>query len=386
MNIKVLFKKYLNNESDDKELEQLLAYFQLEEKEDLLKQLILEDLQQESDLSLDAKIDERLLIIHQKIKQEKFKNTFKKVRLTWFQMAAAAMLILVGSVIFYLNEKNDTEDLAVKITQNKIVPGKNQAVLTLADGSKISLSEAVEGEIALEAGVRIVKTADGQLVYQFENENPGAEIQYNTIESPAGGQWKVVLPDQSAVWLNAKSSLTFPTTFRNGERKVELVGEAYFEISPDKTKPFKVLSKRQSVVVLGTHFNVMAYPEEQLEKTTLMEGKVNISAHGLTRTLKPGEQARTNSKEINITDDADLKEAIAWKNGYFKFNENLEGIMSKISRWYDVEVVYVEPPHPDYTFEGEVSRTRDLNELLKIMEYTGKVHFDIDGRRILVRK
>lgn len=167
---------------------------------------------------------------------------------------------------------------------------------------------------------------------------------------------------------------------------MQLKGEAYFEVAHNKNMPFKVQSHGQTVEVLGTHFDIMAYDDEKLIKTTLLEGSVKVSDHGKNRLLTPGEQAQVGERGIKITRDVDLEDVIAWKNGYFKFNENLEAIMNKIARWYDVKIVYESKPDPSYLFEGDLSRERDLSEILKIMEYTGKVHFAIDGRRIIVKK
>src|SRR6185503_833259 len=158
------------------------------------------------------------------------------------------------------------------------------------------------------------------------NEDVNASLEYNTVEAPVGGQWQVILPDQSKVWLNALSSITYPTRFTGGERRVKISGEAYFEVAHNKAMPFRVESLGQTVEVLGTHFNVMAYADERLIKTTLLEGSVKISDHGKMELLKPGQQAQVSAANIKVTDDVDLEDVVAWKNGYFKFNENLESI------------------------------------------------------------
>jgi len=304
----------------------------------------------------------------------------------WPRVAAAALLLISLStgLYIYTHQKNKGQQMA----QTPISPGGNKAILTLANGQQISLTDAANGQLASQSGMRITKTAKGQLVYELAEGETGStgEPQYNTITVPVGGQWQAVLADGSHVWLNALSSITFPTIFTGKERRVEIKGEAYFEIAHDKSKPFKVASLGQTVEVLGTHFNVMAYPDEKVIKTTLLEGSVRLSDAGKTELLKPGEQAQVVAGEIKVTNDVDIEDVVAWKNGYFKFNENLESTMNKIARWYNVEVVYEDKPDNSLSFGGEISRTRNIRDVLNIMEYTGKVHFKIEGRRVVVKK
>jgi transmembrane sensor len=303
--------------------------------------------------------------------------------------AAAVLVIAVTTVLFYRNHKDVAGPQLVK---NDINPGKNKAVLTLSNGQKISLTDAVNGQLAQQAGVTISKTAKGQLIYQAAPNRSGKNTpEYNTIEAPRGGQWQLVLPDGSKVFLNALSSLKYPVSFAAKERKVELKGEAYFEISHNKKSPFRVIAKGQTVEVLGTHFNIMSYDDEKTVKTTLLSGSVKVSSNGTNSTaesliLKPGEQAQVSAGNMKVIHDADLEDILAWKNGYFKFNENLRSIMTKVSRWYDVDVVYETQPDPDFKFRGEISRDKNLSELLNMLDYTGNVHFKIEGRRIIVKK
>jgi ferric-dicitrate binding protein FerR (iron transport regulator) len=269
----------------------------------------------------------------------------------------------------------------------KINPGKNQAILTLGNGEKIILTDAINGQVASRSGVKIIKTADGQLVYDATSiTNENLPLEYNTIEAPAGGQWQVRLPDGSLIFLNASSSITYPTRFVGNERKVQMIGEAYFEIAHSKNMPFRVASRGQTVEVLGTHFNVMAYADEKIIRTTLLEGSIKIINDSESKILKPGEQAQISGNKFKVTSDVDLEEVVAWKNGYFKFNENLESIMAKISRWYNVDVEYRDRPSSDLTFSGKISRSRDISGILKMLEYTGDVHFSLDGRRVIVTK
>lgn len=308
--------------------------------------------------------------------------------------AAAAVLVIALTAILFYRNYNDVA--GPQIVKNDINPGKNKAVLTLANGQKISLTDALNGKLAQQAGVTISKTANGQLVYQAAPNASGKNTaEYNTIEAPRGGQWQVILPDGSKVFLNASSSLKYPVVFAAKERKVELKGEAYFEISHNKKAPFRVRAKGQTVEVLGTHFNIMSYDDEKTVKTTLLSGSVKVSSNAKNASgvnaaeflvLKPGEQSQVSPGNMKLIQDVDLEDVLAWKNGYFKFNENLRSIMTKVSRWYDVEVVYETQPDPEFKFKGEISRDKNISELLNMLDYTGNVHFKIEGRRVIVKK
>lgn len=298
--------------------------------------------------------------------------------------AAAVLIIAMAAVFFYLNPK---DHVAVSLAKNDINPGKNKALLTLADGRKISLTDALNGEVAKQAGVLISKNEKGQLVYQASADVVGkGESEYNTIEAPKGGQWQVILPDGSKVFLNALSSLKYPVSFSKRERRVELNGEAYFEISHNKNLPFRVIAKGQTVEVLGTHFNIMAYNDEPILKTTLLTGSVRVATANESLILKPGEQSQLAGDKMKVVQDVDLEDVMAWKNGYFKFNESLAAVMAKVSRWYDVEISYETKPDPLFKYTGEISRDKNLSEILNMLEYTGNVHFKIEGRRVIVTK
>jgi transmembrane sensor len=302
------------------------------------------------------------------------------------RIAAAAAILLISALalFFYLSPKNTP---ASALASQDIKPGANKALLTLADGRKISLTDAMNGEVAQQAGVRITKNSDGQLVYQAAvDAKSNAENEYNTIEAPKGGQWQVILPDGSKVFLNALSSLKYPVRFSKRERRVELNGEAYFEISHNKNLPFRVATKGQTVEVLGTHFNIMAYQNDQAVKTTLLTGSVRVANASESLILKPGEQSQLVQDKMKVVQGVDLEDVMAWKNGYFKFDENLADVMAKVSRWYDVEVDYQLQPDPVFKYKGEISRNKNLSEILNMLEYTGNVHFKIEGRRVIVTK
>ncbi|SDM50581.1 FecR protein [Daejeonella rubra] len=309
----------------------------------------------------------------------------------YFAVAASILIILSSGLYFY---KNRTQAPALSIQNspvkiNDVAPGGNKAVLTLADGSRISLDDAQQGEIAVQSGISIIKKIEGQLIYErADTEFRVLKSQdiYNKIETPKGGQYQVNLPDGSKVWLNAASSLRYPAVFSGTERKVELTGEAYFEISPNKLMPFKVVSASQVVEVLGTHFNVNAYSNESQIKTTLIEGSVKVSESSINKVsyLKPGEEALNKKGEI-LVHSANVEQVMAWKNGNFQFNDMyLVDIMRQLERWYDVEIDYSAIPHTRYN--AYMSRNLHLSRVLEILEVTGRVKFSIEGKTIKISK
>lgn len=304
---------------------------------------------------------------------------------------AASILFMLGfGAVFFIKKTGDTQKSG--LAHNHIIePGGNKAILTLANGKKISLTDARNGQIIHQKGIKISKAANGQLVYAIadvskQGSNTTAELQYNTMETPRGGQFQLLLPDGTKVWLNAVSRLKYPVDFTaSNERRVELSGEAYFEVAHNKARPFRVVTNRQVVEVLGTHFNVNAYADEPNTKTTLLEGSVKVSGGANSAILKPGQEA-------NLTDnfkisDVDTEEAIAWKNGYFRFDdEKLETIMRKVSRWYNVEVIYLDNDVKDDLFAAVTTRFANISTLLKIMEQTGDASFRVEGSKIIISK
>ena len=306
---------------------------------------------------------------------------FQRLRLP---IGIAASVLIVFSIGYLLLFNRDQEQEISK--QVAIIsPGRQAASLTLANGKKIFLSDQQSGKVAQEAGVSISKTSNGELIYEII----GAKDQphgFNTLATSNGETYRVKLPDGSIVWLNAASSLKYPVSFQNSKnREVQLLGEAYFEISKDRQHPFIVKSRGQQVEVLGTHFNINAYHEEPSILTTLLEGSVRLtSVHG-AKVLKPGQQATLTAHQLKIL-PADTRSVTAWKDGYFRFkNESLPSIMRKIARWYNVEVVF-EKGLPEDTYSGAVARHDDISRVLEIMEGSNNIHFTIKERRIIVSK
>lgn len=305
-------------------------------------------------------------------------------------LAAASILLFIAVGMFYRSGQNETPEKMAAGNRSDVAPGDKKAVLTLEDNTQIILDGMSLGNVAQQTGITVSKTAKGQLVYIVDDKNSlaGEAPRFNTISTPRGGEYQVQLSDGTVVWLNAMSSIRFPTSFTGTERRVELEGEAYFEVAENKAMPFRVMSGRQVVEVLGTHFNVAAYSDEQAVKTTLLEGsvKVYLSEGGdRGKVLKPGEQAVLEEGETRFSVvKADMEEAVAWKNGYFIFaDEELKTIMRKISRWYDVEVDY-RGIDQNLKFGGAVSRGRNLSQVLNLLELTDKVKFKVEGRRITV--
>ncbi|PTT01430.1 anti-sigma factor [Pedobacter sp. HMWF019] len=326
----------------------------------------------------------------------------KPIKPLWPRIAAVAVILLVTGIGIYMmsNRSSHKTPSSTFYAKNDISPGSNKAILTLSDGSKISLTDAENGKVADQAGISITKI-DGRLVYELKDpvmkSGSGQTKILNSISTPKGGQYQINLPDGTKVWLNSASSLKFPATFKGfRERKVELEGEAYFEVFKDKKNPFKVLSKHQVVTVFGTHFNINSYADEQSTKTTLLEGSVCVSSAMMRNVkierqsqhfLKPGQQSTLNNtspEKIDITAPS-LDHVMAWKNGYFHFdNDNLYTVMRQLSRWYDVDVVY-QIKSSDDEFIGDIPRSVNLSEVLKILEDDG-VHFRIEGKKIIVTK
>lgn len=311
----------------------------------------------------------------------------RRSHLLWRNVSVAASVFLVAvASFFYLNnnKKLNYKDIALV---NDIAAGGARAILTLADGKKINLTQAANGNLTELAGIEIRKTADGQLIYTVKSDASGMPAaQYHTIETPNGGQYQVKLQDGTLVYLNAASSIKYPTLFTGKDRTVEISGEAYLQVAHNKAKPFRVISTGQVIEVLGTEFNVSAYKEEDVTSTTLIQGAVKISSLGKSRKLVPGQQAQVNAKGIRVSNVINTAEVIAWKDGYFVFSEPLESIMNKIARWYDVEVEYKAGVDLTQEFGGRISRHKKLSSALKIMELTGNVHFKIEGRRVIVMK
>jgi transmembrane sensor len=300
----------------------------------------------------------------------------------WRKIAvAASVLLVIGLGTLFLVQKDSQYPMvAASKKANDKEPGKTGAILTLSNGSKIVLDSVGNGLLANQNHTAVSKK-NGGVVYTAGSD---AQAVYNTMSTPRARQYNLELSDGTKVWLNASSSITFPTSFAANERKVTVTGEVYFEVAKDKTRPFRVSVNDMQVNVLGTHFNVNAYDDEATVNTTLLEGSVLITEKGKKVLLKPGQQAeKQKSGAIAVNDNVNLDQVMGWKNGAFYFeNASLQMVLRQLSRWYDVDVVFEKGVDPR-TFEGEIQRDLQLSQVLKILE-KNKVHFKIDGKILRV--
>jgi len=309
--------------------------------------------------------------------------------LVWLTSIAASVLIMLAAVaIHFHHKKQQSESFAARHQKpkvNDVAPGGDKAMLTLADGSKVVLTDAKNGVVASQGITTLNKTKAGQLVYEADQSSKTVSVVYNTITTPKGGQFQVVLSDGTKVWLNAASSITFPTTFSATERKVTITGEVYFEVAKNKNVPFRVVSGQQEVEDVGTCFNIKAYDDERSISTTLIEGAVKIMSGEHSALLVPGQQANVSnqgSDPISVK-TVNTETVLAWKNGNFEFeSEELHAIMRQVSRWYDIKVIYEGDVKPR-RFTASVPRNVNLSKLLEMLRFMG-VNFRIDGQTVVV--
>jgi len=308
-----------------------------------------------------------------------------------WSVTAILLLLVGGGVLLFLHGHQARRIVTVAAKPAvPIKPGANKAVLTLANGQQIILNNAQNGTIGQQGNIRVVKLDSGQLAYATPTaESPADQLAkgplYNTITTPRGGQYQVTLADGTKVWLNAESSLRFPTAFTGKDREVELTGEAYFEVKADKDKPFLVQAGQTETRVLGTNFNVMAYSDEGAVKTTLLEGAVSMGLGAHSTLLQPGQQGQyDDGRNIIATRAVNTRAVVAWKDGYYFFDRTpVKSVMRQIARWYDVTIVY-KGAAPEDEIVGKLPRTADVREVLHIMELIG-IHFKIEGKTIIVQ-
>lgn len=330
----------------------------------------------------------------------------------WYNTAVAVVAVLFGLGLFYFNRSTTGNPKQAIVSASKLLPGTHSATLTLANGKKIRLTDALNGKLAEETGVTITKAADGQLIYTVgsmesgRKSNTGAEplSGFNTLSTAKGETYQVRLPDGTKVWLNAASSLKYPANFatlKERERRVVLQGEAYFEVAPFFSSqregakiPFIVTTISslengrggQEVYVLGTHFNINAYADEPVVKTTLLEGSIKVSDLKTQNSylLKPNQQAILSNNKIHV-ENVEATDAIAWKEGYFMFDtETMESAMNKIARWYNVSISYSDPSLKSETLFGTISRYENVSKVIVMLERTKVFRFQVSGRTITV--
>ena len=314
-------------------------------------------------------------------------------RYYWIAAGVTGLLLLTG-LVYRWNGKRPEPAPVAQTQAMDVLPGGNKAQLVLGDGKVVTLDSAGSGVVAEQGSEAVEKTAHGQLAYVAAadgaaakgagstTDNASSEIVYNTIITPQGGTFSVKLSDGTRVWLNAGSSLKYPTVFSGSQRKVELKGEAYFEVAPDADRPFHVVSGEQTIDVLGTHFNVNAYDNEPEVRTTLLQGSVRVVKNGKDVLLRPGQQSVSDLSEgLTIRKDIDTAEVMAWKNGMFQFDAaDIGTVMRQIARWYDVDVV-IQGKLPDDHFRGKIPRNVNASQVLQILALSG-INFKIEGKKI----
>jgi transmembrane sensor len=347
----------------------------------------------QSDQGWDAKklgsCDAKKEILFYQINSEISKKRRARIRSMVARLTVAASILFCGYLAFY-NIAKDKEKIS-KIGPeaiHDILPGANKAVLTLSNGKKITLTDSKNGMLSQQAGIKIIKKTDGELEYSpvEENDTAHATTAYNIVETPNAGQYQLTLSDGTKVWLNAGSSLNYPVAFNEQERRVELKGEAYFEVAHNAAKPFKVTCSGQIVEVLGTHFNINSYADESIVKTTLLKGSVKIINASKQAVIKSGQQSQVNLSlpgEIRVLKNVDMEEALAWRNGLFYFkNSSIKQVMYSAARWYDLKVIY-EGKIPEVKLSGKLSRQVNLTGLINILKFEG-IECKIDGRTVYI--
>ena len=324
------------------------------------------------------------------------------------RIAAAVIILLAGAGCYFIWVNKQQQPIARQNAaesrfKNDIAPGGNKARLQLANGQIIVLDSTANGILTSQGNTKVMKTGNGQLAYQpADGREPAGgrtandgrtapAIVFNTLSTPRGGQYQLTLPDGSRVWLNAASSIRYPTAFTGKDRKVEITGEAYFEITRNAAMPFKVTTTTPSggrgaleIEVLGTSFNIMAYYDDSTINTTLLEGAVRVTKGTDTRTITPGQQLIAGAEgSMHLAAEVDVQKTIAWKNGKFIFyNDDIRNIMKQLTRWYDIDVRFTGEVHDHYS--GGISRQVNISQVLKMLEAAGGVSFSVQGKEVKI--
>ncbi|ANI89613.1 hypothetical protein A9P82_10120 [Arachidicoccus ginsenosidimutans] len=374
---------------DERQLLYLLDKFYLgtctEEEEALLNEWFRQNEPEEqkwllSESGEDGVANEMYSVFLRGLKNNKSNTLFKRKRLYIISsVAAAVLLFLCAGLYVYLHRTSNVQVAQTNIVHD-VQPGRDGAILTLANGRQIVLDSAGNSSTVMSLGNADIVNRNGEISYYNKKEVATKQITYNTLSTPKARQYKIVLPDGTKVWLNAASELRYPTAFTGAERVVELTGEAYFNVVHNAEQPFKVKAGNKVIEDIGTVFDINSYEDEPEVKTTLLEGAVKVD--GVL--LHPGEQALADDKgEVRIEKHIDIRQVTAWQKGMFEFdNTGLEAIMRQISRWYDVDIVYQKPPGSD-AFGGGINKNQPLSNVLKLLEANG-VHFKLEGKTLIV--
>lgn len=376
--IKYLLDRYHQNQCSDAEIKELDEWFHQQNPghKDMERWL------QETG-HIDELTDDLYLDFKQRLPRSVKIVTFGRVA----AVAAAVLMMMATGFWFYVNKYPDADFLAgsYKLKKGEIKHGGNKAILVLANGSKIILNNAVNGNLAVQNSIFINKVGEGKISYQTAKKGSTSDqMVYNTLITPRGGNYALTLNDGTQVILDAESSIRYPVNFNGGERRVEVMsGQAYFEVIHDAAKPFRVVVKGQTIEDIGTAFNVNAYDDEPAIKITVAEGEVKVSNPYKVLNLIPGQQAEIAEGRKNMAlRQVDVEETVAWKNGWFTFhNEPIKNVMKQAARWYDVEVAY-EKNVSSKRFGGSISKYKDIEELMQNLKLTGGINYEIEGRRV----
>jgi len=372
-NFLVLLNKYNKGEASQAEVDFIMKYYELF---DALPNEVSEDspLQEEILRKLMEKIHEEPAIVNYRSKR--------------WRLAASVILVISSLFVswYYIFRPHSNFKNQPIVVQHDVPPATKRAQLILDNGKTINLDEQKKGLLTIQNNVQVTKTEEGNLNFQSTaNDSDHNPTRINQLITPQGGQYTLQLSDGSKVWLNAASRFSFPADFSGDKRVVELDGEAFFEVTHHTSKPFIVKAKDTEIVVLGTQFNITAYHDEGLTKTTLIDGAVRVNHNNMSRELKAGLQAITMQDSPIQVKSIDVKEATAWKDGYFYFkDESLDNIMRQLQRWYNIEVVYHPKVNKTQTFGGIISNKNHISNILSLMELTEGIHFKIEGRRVTV--
>ncbi|MGE9313053.1 FecR family protein [Niabella sp. CJ426] len=382
-------ERYQNGTLTEAEAAVLLELLQHEEYEADLDLLMIDDIKQweqseavfpEVKKRIKASLKKQIEIERSSVKQ----LAVRKARWYW---AAASVLLLLSLGVYYYKENNKSQDHTVTSSiENIVAPVTNRATITLADGSQVYLDSAGNGQLGQVGNIRLVKLANGQIAYQTAEGQILKELQYNTLSNPRGSKViDIILSDGSHVWLNAGSSIRYPVAFVGANRTVELEGEGYFEVTKDPARKFVVMANGTATEVLGTHFNINAYPDEAAVRTTLFEGAVKVLNSGREKLLNPGQQSVAAGDILEVTKNVNMEEVIAWKEGLFLFeNKDVGSIMNLLSQWYDIEVEYRGNKVTEL-FTAAISRDAPLSKVLGFLEKTGRIHFTVEGKKVIVK-
>ncbi len=387
----ILIHKYLSGEATEREKLQVEQWYESFDKSALKfadgKEEIMDESTSRSLQAIREKITKLRLEEIQEVSSKVAKRNFR-----WRWAAAAAVLILLAGgfyTLFFKAGSVQPKMATATAIKKDFKPGGNNAVLTLANGKQIILDSVSTGTLSLQGNTKVIKLNNGLLAYNANQRSQitdqRSQIEYNTISTPRGGQYEVVLPDGTKVWLNAASSIRFPTSFTGKERELQVTGEAYFEVAKNVDQPFRVFVKGMTVNVLGTQFNIMAYNDELGIKTTLVQGKVKVvTNNGQSEVLEPSEQAMINENgEMSIVKNANINEIVAWKNNLFWFdNDNVHEIIKQLSRWYDVDI-QIKGDIPDL-FTGSIPRNIAFSKVFEVLQKTGSIHYEIKNDKTII--